>query len=217
MVRVRGIGVARRSTVRVCDKDGEHVGQGLLLDMADEGTFVLTCHHITALLPPDGVFVRLPQFDGRLGVQRLAVYDHARSCPVRDAVVLRLDGVCTAERPLLHKLDPATYDGNLTATVLTHTRTTSFDASVSVADRLRLRVPVPDERMPDGSSYDVPQSFRLMRPTDARRGVSGGVVICDGGVLGLVQSARRQIKSAKPKLTCCRCRRGLMDGARSPL
>lgn len=46
--RINVIEATRRATVRVCDENGDHRGQGLLLDLEGEGTVVLTCHHVVA-------------------------------------------------------------------------------------------------------------------------------------------------------------------------
>lgn len=188
--RVRSFSAARRATAMICDREGTHQGQGLLLDIEDEGAVVLTCHHVTAQLPVGGIYVRLPGEDGNLGAPRPASYDEERSRPWADAVVLRLEGVSVSERPLLHELDPAEYSGNLKAIVITHLTTTSFSATISASTPINMSAPA-DARLPPGSRYVIPQAFRLANPTDARRGISGGVVVCDASVLGLAQSARK--------------------------
>jgi hypothetical protein len=188
--RVRSFSAARRATVRVSNQKGDHYGQGLLLDVEGNGAVVLTCHHVVALLPQDAVYVRLPEIDGQLGAPRRAYYDEVHSRPGADAVVLRLQGVRVREQPLLHRLDPLEYSGNLGAIVLTHQRTTSFSATISASTAVDMGVPTPDARLPPGSRYVIPQAFRLANPTDARPGISGGVVVSNAGVLGLAQSAR---------------------------
>lgn len=189
--RVRSFSAARRATVRVCDREGTHRGQGLLLHVEGEGTVVLTCHHITAQLPPDSVYVSLPDEDGRLGAPRRAYYDEGRSRPRTDAVVLRLEGLEISERPLLQRLDPAEYSGNLDVIGLTHLTPTSFDATLSASTPLEINVPTPDAILPPGSKYVIPQAFRLANPTYSRQGISGAVIVRNGGVLGLAQSARK--------------------------
>jgi hypothetical protein len=89
---------ARRATVRVCDENGQHRGQGLLLDLEGEGTVVLTCHHVVATLQMGHLFVAIPQPDGELGRPVSADYLEQRSRPAMDAVVL---GVSPKHKPTL--------------------------------------------------------------------------------------------------------------------
>jgi HEAT repeat protein len=189
--RVRSFGAARRATVQISDREGTHHGQGLLLDIEGEGAVVLTCHHIIAQLPPDAVYVRLPGEDGKLGAPHLATYDEDRSRPRADAVVLHVEGVHLSERPLLHELDPSEYSGNLDAIGLTYLAPTTFSATVSASTPIEMDVPTLDARLPSGSKYVIPSAFRLANPTDAIKGISGAVVVCNAGVLGLAQSARK--------------------------
>lgn len=190
--RERNLSAARRATVQVCDREGRHHGHGLLLEIECEGVVVLTCHHIIAPLPPDAVYVRLPGEDGRLGAPHPSTYDQEHSRPAADAVVLRLEGVHLLARPLLHELDPSEYSGNLNAIGLTHLAPTNFDATISASTSIEIDVPTPDDRLPIGSKYFIPRAFRLTNPTETRRGISGAVVVCNAGVLGLAQSARRE-------------------------
>jgi HEAT repeat protein len=184
-----GISAAREATVQICDSDGEHRGQGLLLAVANEGTFVLTCHHVVAPLAREGIFVRVPGRDGRLGDPIQAQYDEERSRAEVDAVVLCLKAGYENGGPLLRELD-AGYQGNLSCTVLTHREPNSFDATVSVSTQIDISSPVPSGDFGHVLTYKIPAAFRLAKPTEARKGVSGGVVVCDGVVLGLAESAR---------------------------
>lgn len=188
--RVRSVSAARRATVQVSNREGDHHGQGLLLDVEGEGPVVLTCHHIVARLPSGAIYVRLPREDGSLSAPTLARYDEERSRPGTDAAVLRLEGIDVPERPLLHRLDPAEYSGSLGVTGLTHLSPTSFSATISASTRLEINVPTPDSRLPPGSKYVIQKAFRLADTTDARPGISGAVVVSNAGVLGLAQSAR---------------------------
>jgi hypothetical protein len=190
--RVRSFSAARRATVQICDREGSHRGQGLLLDIEGEGAVVLTCHHVIAQLPPEGIYVRVSGEDESLGELQQVSYDERRSHPTTDAVVLRLSKVQRSERPLLHQLDPSEYSGSLHATVITYLPPGSFNATVTASAHIDMPVLTPDARLPSGSRYVIPQTFRLANPTDARQGISGGVAFCNGGVLGLVQSARRE-------------------------
>lgn len=186
--------MARRATVSVWDRskgrDG-HRGQGLLISVDGEGFVVLTCHHVIAPLRAENLCVRIIGTDGELEEPLPARCDAERSRPERDTAVLRLDGVATEERPLLHRLGLDYYDGALRATVLTHLRPDNFDAVVRASTRLEVDA-APSEAWPVVTGrYDL-RAFRLSDPSDARPGVSGGVVVCEGGVLGLVHFARAE-------------------------
>lgn len=189
MSQARGIGAAREATVQICDGEGQHRGQGLLLVVEDEGTFVLTCHHVVAPLSPEGIYVKVPLRDGQLSDPVQARYDEDRSRPELDAVVLCLEAEYENKGPLLHELDLA-YDGRLNCTVLTHVQPGSFDATVSIRAAIDIPSPVPNGAFGAVPRYKIPAAFRLANPTDARKGISGGVVVCDGVVLGLAESAR---------------------------
>jgi hypothetical protein len=177
--------VVRRATARVCDQDGNHKGQGLVLAMGD-GVVVLTCHHVIAGIAPGGIRIALPDEHGHLMAPLNATYDPWRSRPERDAVVLHIPAAAPPARPLLHALDPEAYEGTLPnrATGYTYMASRTFDARIAAATPLELRVPYPPER------YHIPDAFRLAEPTDVREGVSGAVVAYERGVLGLAHFAR---------------------------
>jgi hypothetical protein len=162
------------------------------LEIEGEGAVVLTCHHVIAQLPHDAVYVRLPGEDGSLGAPHPATYEPERSCPAADTVVLRLEGVHLPVRPLLHELDQSEYSGNLNAIGVAHLAPTNFSATISASTPIEIDVQTPDDRLPPGSKYFIPHAFRLANPTEAERGISGAVVVCNAGVLGLVQSARKE-------------------------
>lgn len=191
MIR-RGLGAARRATAFVCDDRGEHKGQGLLLDLGgDEGAVVLTCHHVIAQVRPEDLRVRLPLADGTLGSPLEIAYDGRRSRPGRDAVVLRLVGSPAGEpeqeSPLLHRLGPDEYDGALEATVLTHLSPDNFSATVRTSTRLEIDA---GHGWPEVLKRYRLRAFRLADPSDSRPGISGGVTVCEGGVLGLAHFGR---------------------------
>jgi hypothetical protein len=181
-----GIGVARRATVLICGQRREHRGQGLLLTLADE-TVVLTCHHVIAPIIESGILVQIPGDDGRLGEPRKATLDLKRSKPTKDAVVLLLEDYDATSSPLLHALNPATYAALTPAIGLTHLQPNNFSAKIGPSTHLVIKAPV----IPSGFlEYQIPTAFRLVESTDARQGISGGVILCEGGVLGLVHFAR---------------------------
>ncbi len=186
----RGLETVRQATVRVSDRAGRHVGQGLLLDLGDEGRFVLTCHHVIAQVAADDLSVALPMADGTVGPPVRASYDPTRSRPDRDAVVLGVDGVPARDRPLLHQLNVQAYRGTLPEKVvcLGHFQTNSLDGWLSAATRLE----VPREAAGGAgpAAYVLPSVFRLREPSDARPGISGSVAVYEGGVIGLVHFSR---------------------------
>jgi hypothetical protein len=90
---VRAFDAARYATVRICDQFGNHKGQGLLLDIEQEGGVVLTCHHVVAPLSAGDLSVAIRQEDGTYSPPHTASYDSERSKPSMDAVVLRVAGL----------------------------------------------------------------------------------------------------------------------------
>src|SRR5450755_3272211 len=196
MDTVPGIDAARRATVQVYDcgaqSGKEHRGQGLLLDLEDQQTVVLTCHHVIAPVAKENLCVRIREANDQLSDPIPVQYDEQRSQPGKDAVVLHLDRahVSARSRPLLHALNPKTYAGSLPATGLTYMQPESFDAHVGASTRLEIPVDVPGNWPDPPRSYILPVAYRLVNPTDARPGISGGVVLCENGVLGLVHFSR---------------------------
>ena len=182
----------RRATVRICNALGEHRGQGLLLQIGEDESVVLTCHHVIAPIRPDDLHVAQPGPDGTLGEPRPAHYDSTYSCPRRDAVVLRGEFGGAGVRPRLYALDPDGYAGMLPKRAIgfTHMPTQTLDARVGTTTRLDLPVETPGAWPDPPDRYVIPHAFRLSDPTDARQGVSGSVVAYEGGVVGLAQSAR---------------------------
>ena len=172
-----------------------------MLDLGDEAV-VLTCHHVMAELSPEAVRVAVPDRDGELGSPQVASYDEAHSSPERDAVLLRIGSIAPRDRPLLHGLEPAAYEGNLPkrATGYTHMPTQTFDARVATPTRVELDAPPTREWPGAPHRYLVPHAFRLADPTDAREGVSGAVVAYEGGVLGLAHFARAASPSHEREL-----------------
>ena len=192
MRAVPGIDAARRSTVRVCDRAGTHLGQGLLLDLDGEEQVVLTCHHVIAPLGQDDLCVAIRQDNGQPGEAIPARYDEEQSCPQKDAVVLRVNRARLPQRPrpLLHALNSRTYAGSLRATCLTYLEPDNFTARVEAPTRLAVTVQAPSHWPNSPDRYELPVAFRLANPSDARPGISGAVVFCQGGVLGLAHFAR---------------------------
>jgi conflict system STAND superfamily ATPase/trypsin-like peptidase len=189
---VRGLESARSATVQVCDRAGTHHGQGLLLNLQGEGTVVLTCHHVIRTLEHDGICVRILQYDGQLGDPVLVRYDAQRSRPRMDVVVLHVAESPVAERPrpLLHTLNSKRYTGGLNAIGLTYLTPDTFDARVGPATQLEVPMQTIGDRSDLPERYIIPIVYRLSYTSDARPGISGGVILCEDGVLGLAHFAR---------------------------
>ena len=132
----------------------------------------------------------VPGPDGRLQEALPARFDEDRSRPNRDAVVLTVDGVSAQELPWLYSLDPTVYAGGLRVIGITHLMPERLDAELSAATRLEVDVPLPGPWGTPPKRYDIPAAFRLAAPTDARPGISGAVVFCEGGIVGLIHFAR---------------------------
>jgi hypothetical protein len=197
----QGLDTARRSTVRVCRGNGEHRGQGLLLSLSNYGAVVLTCHHIIAPLEEDDVFVQIPQADGTLGRPLPAKFDPKRSRGAKDAVVLRIQANNDTPNPRLHSLNPYTYSGFLQAVVFTHLQPNNFNAQISLSTPLVVAAPVPGRWGQPVYEYHIPVTFRLANATEAREGISGGVVFAEGGIVGLVHFARAESSEAARDVT----------------
>ncbi len=191
----RGLEAVRRATVRICTHQGEHKGQGLLLALDGEGTIVLTCHHVIAGLDdPEDLCVAIPNADGWLGKPIPAQYDPTSSNPERDAVVLRIDGVRFDRNPWLHALNPNAYDGasQLPATGLTYSGgTRTFQGKVGTPTPLEISVETPGPWPNPPYYYRLPKVYPLVS-TNTRPGISGSVLTCEDGVLGLVHFSRTE-------------------------
>lgn len=188
----RGLGATRSATVSISDSEGGHRGQGLLLNLGDEGTFVLTCHHVVAPLRADGIYVTNKSTPKQSEVRVSCQYDPAHSRPRKDAAVLRVTDMRPDSNPLLHTVGTGAYDGSIEVIGLTHMQPDSFNASLGPQTSLDLPVPEAGDFPDPPSNYQIKNAFRLVNITDSRPGISGGVVYSDsgGGVVGLVHFSR---------------------------
>jgi TPR repeat protein len=181
---------ARRATVRICDRAGRHFGQGLLLDLGGHSLTVLTCHHVIVAIPPEELCVARPGPTHNLELPQPAQLDLAASNPKGDTVVLTTARAEAREPPPLFRLESERYSGKLDVLGLTHLQPDSFTAVLEASTRLTVPA-LSQDRWPDAPvQYDLPLAFRLASPSDARRGISGSVAWCEGGVIGLAHFAR---------------------------
>ena len=107
-------------------------------------------------------------------------------------MVLRIRDIENGPNPKLHSLNPVTYAGFLQAVIFTHLQPNNFNAQIGVSTPLIVPAPDPGKWDPPVYEYERPITFRLANATDAREGISGGVVFSEGGVLGLVHFARAE-------------------------
>jgi len=189
---MRRFDVARGATVRICDASGRHYGQGLVLEVDEDGTAVLTCHHVIAHLRPDNVSMMMREASGRFGPPLPLRYDSKRSRPAADAVVLRAQGVPSRERPTLCSLNPITYSGGLDrrATGVTCWKTDTFDARIGASTSIDVQADVPGPWPDPPERYLLSAVFRMADATDVREGISGSVIVYEDGVLGLAHFSR---------------------------
>ena len=199
MAGARGLPAARQATVKLSDRAGTSQlagaprGQGLVVDLGASGTVVLTCHHVIARVAPEDLRVQVPGEQGELGRPVNVAYDAEHSRPELDAVVLRVDSDVdqpTRANPLLHSLDPATYNGDLKVRVLTYRQPDIFSADLGPASGLKID-PAPTSAWPRSPErYVIPVAFQLEDAGESAEGISGGVVLCEDGVIGLLHFAR---------------------------
>jgi hypothetical protein len=201
----------------VCNPEGEHKGQGLLLCLGgEEGRVVLTCHHVVAAVELEDLRMRLPFPNGTHGEPVEVTYDEERSRPEQDAAVLRIreeEALPPTPMPLLHKLGADTYEGSLEAMVLTRLIPDNFDATVRPSTPIDVRVDPGAGRLQTPERYRV-RAFRLANATYTRPGFSGGVVVCEGGVLGLAHFGRQENEHSARKTIWCRSPCGQKGGPR---
>jgi hypothetical protein len=170
----------------------------LLLDLGEKEAAVLTCHHVIAPVQAEDLRIKMRQANGQLGESILVRYDKVRSRPTMDAVVLRIakdriaDERSLEQRPLLHKLNLDEYNGSLEATVLTYLHPDVFGAKVGAGTYLEVPAATAMGGWPDSPERYEVRAFLLRDPDETREGISGGVVLCEGGVLGLVHFGRAE-------------------------
>jgi tetratricopeptide (TPR) repeat protein len=186
-----GISAARRATVQVRDGNRNARGHGLLLDLGGEvGIVVLTCDHILEAPSADAEYFIVPDPikdpESRFPVR----YDPDLSSPNSDAAVLRVSGVSRAEPPLLYRVDPSEQGKERLVTCLTWRETDNFNALLAEPTSLQVQ--------PDGRTcYKLSTAYRLRQPGQAEPGISGAVVIHEGGIVGLVAYARPETPGAE--------------------
>jgi predicted ATPase len=184
MTAVRSLQAAQGATVDV-RRGEESVGHGLLLQL--DRTYVLTCHHVITGIDPVSLRVVARQPDGG-SKSSPAVLVPELSRPERDAVVLAVqDDLGTRDQPWLHSPGPS-YGGGLSATVSLSPRTGRMDTFPAKLGAVSKNFVVPGTG--DVERYVLPCVHPLESPAEADHGTSGGVVVCEDAVVGLVHFAR---------------------------
>jgi predicted ATPase len=184
MTAVRGLPAAQGATVDVRSGE-ESVGHGLLLRL--DRAYVLTCHHVTMGIKPAALRVVARQPDGG-SKSSPAVLVPELSRPERDAVVLAVqDDLGTRDQPWLHSPGPS-YGGGLPATVSLSPRKGRMDTFPATLGAASKNFVVPGTG--DVERYVLPRVHPLESPAEADHGTSGGVVVCEDAVVGLVHFAR---------------------------
>lgn len=180
MTAVRGMRAALKATVDV-RRGGKSFGHGLLLNV--EGNVVLTCHHIVGNAGGADLEVVARNPDGTT-TSSPATVDAERSHPVKDAIVLHVErDLGPRDQPWLHAPGPD-YGGKLPATVALSARRGRLNTFDGVLG------PVTEDFTVD--QYVLPRAFPLGRAEEAPPGISGGVAVCEDGVVGLVHFARQE-------------------------
>jgi lipopolysaccharide biosynthesis regulator YciM len=182
---LRSLLAVRRATAAVFDGDGEVVGHGLMLSEQPgaRSSVVLTCFHVAAAVPGHKLSVAVRDHSGRFGGSARAVFDESRSCGERDVAILRVEWPAPP-RPLLHALNPDSYDGGLPARAsgFTSFSPPMFDGFLGPSTPLTID---------NGADrYSLAHVFTLRAASDSRPGISGAPVSYEGGVVGLAHFAR---------------------------
>ncbi|HEX8742790.1 MAG TPA: NB-ARC domain-containing protein [Thermoleophilaceae bacterium] len=177
-----GLRAARAAAVHLCDGAGHPAGQGLALDVPGAGRVVLTCDHVVSQCG-DGMKV----FRGDVEEQPAARATHAETDV---AAVWLADGEGDAPNPLLHDIEPDCFSGQVPVDVLTPGRQVkSFGATIHMATSLSVGA------VNGNPARELPAAFRLSGAGSVEKGISGGVVLCEEGVVGLVHFARAGSRS----------------------
>lgn len=187
MTAVRGLQAAKRATVSITSGDVPK-GHGLLLEF-NGANYVLTCHHVVAGIEPSALRVVAQGPRGEEIVAKARVVKRL-SRPERDAVVLKVRRLAGPDHPWLHSLGPG-YSGGLQTTVALSPRPgelESFDASLGPPFAATFTVP----GRGSVERYVLRGAHPLGQAENATEGISGGVVVCEEGVVGLVHFARAE-------------------------
>jgi predicted ATPase len=184
MTAVRRLQDAQGATVDV-RRGEESVGHGLLLEL--DRAYVLTCHHVVTGIEPAALRVVARQPGGGSKSSPASVVPEL-SRPERDAVVLRVhEDLGSRNQPWLHAPGPS-YRGGLQATVSLSPREGRLDTFPATLGAASENFVVPGTG--DVGRYVLPRVHPLHKPGEADHGTSGGVVVVEDAVVGLVHFAR---------------------------
>ncbi len=190
MPAVSGLGLVAQATVRICDANGDRLGQGLCVPLEDKTILVLTCEHVVSKVP-DRNAIPLTIFspEDRELRSATASYCLERSDPNHDIAVLTI-----VDEPIgfvSPKLIQLPVDLAVRVDVVGIVRPTGgssqrFNARLAHATPLSVQI--------DDATITIPRLWRLIDTNDVRPGVSGSPIVLenDGGVIGLTHFSRAE-------------------------
>jgi hypothetical protein len=180
--------VFSRATVRICDVDASRLGQGLIVELPDHTTLVLTCYHVVARArDKEGILLHTFSSDDHELGSAFARYAPERSDPERDVAVLTF--VDAQHERIVPKLISIPEQYRLPVDVFGVIRPHGTGQRINA----RLAQPTPISLVVDGTLISIDRAWRLIDPTDVRPGISGSpIVLEDDGVIGLIHFSRSE-------------------------
>jgi hypothetical protein len=182
-----GLGLISQATVRICDANGDRLGQGLCVPLEGGTILVLTCNHVVSRAT-DHRAIPLTIFSSEDHELRPATASYCleRSDPHHDIAVLTI--VNESIDVLPPNLVPLSTNFPIPVDVVGIIRpkggSQRFNAQLAHATPLSVQV--------DTSTVTIPRLWRLIDTNDVRPGISGSPIIFDNGVIGLTHFARAE-------------------------
>jgi WD40 repeat protein len=177
--------------VRICDANGERLGQGLCVPLEAQTStiLVLTCHHVIARASDRSrVPLTIFSIEDQEFLSIRASYCSERSDPYRDiAVLIIVDAPMEIVGPALVPL-PESFPVPADVVGIVRPRgggSQRFDARLTYATRLSVEI--------DKSTLvTIPRAWRLRETDDVRPGISGSPIVLNHGVIGLTYASRAE-------------------------
>jgi hypothetical protein len=182
-----GLGLVAQATVRICDVNGDRLGQGLCVPLEARTILVLTCHHVVSKVSDrSAIPLMLFSSDDQELQSIRASYCMERSDPHHDIAVLTI--VNESIDVLPPKLVPLSTDfpvpANVVGIIRPKGRSQRFNAQLVHATPLSVQI--------DSSTVTIPRAWRLIYTNDVRPGISGSPIVFDDGVIGLTYASRAE-------------------------